>query len=170
MPIRTARFEDAHEIAEVHVASWRAAYRGILPDSLLDSLSVEKWTELWQERLSAVGETSNFVLVRVDQIVGWVAVGPARDSDCNPQQTQQVYGIYLRSEYWGRGHGKSLYSAGEDQMRQSGAIEAVLWVLRQNLRARRFYESQGFALDPIGTERHHNGDPSIVEVRYRKKL
>jgi len=52
MPIRAARFEDAQQIAEVHVASWQVAYRGILSDSLLDSLSVEAWTEQWQERLS----------------------------------------------------------------------------------------------------------------------
>jgi ribosomal protein S18 acetylase RimI-like enzyme len=170
MPIRPAQFEDAQQIAGVHVASWRVAYRGILPDSMLDSLSVEKWTELWQERLSGVGETTNLVLVLNDQIVGWVAVGPARDADCDRRRTQQVYGIYVDSRCWGQGHGKALYLAGEDPMRKRGAIAAVLWVLRDNLRARRFYEGRGFALDPAGTERNHNGDPSIVEVRYRKKL
>jgi hypothetical protein len=65
---------------------------------------------------------------------------------------------------------QALYMAGENQMRQSGGIDAVLWVLRDNLRARRFYESRGFASDPAGTERNHNGDPSMVEVRYRKTL
>jgi len=40
MAIRTARFQDARQIAEVHVDSWRAAYRGIVPDSLLEGLSV----------------------------------------------------------------------------------------------------------------------------------
>jgi RimJ/RimL family protein N-acetyltransferase len=107
MLIRAAQIEDAKQIAEVHVASWRAAYRGILPDSMLDNLSVEKRTELWQERLSGAAEATNLVLVHGDQIGGWVAVGPARDSDCDPRQTRQVYGIYLRSEYWGQGHGKA---------------------------------------------------------------
>jgi GNAT superfamily N-acetyltransferase len=170
MTIRAAQIADARQIAEVHVATWRDAYRGILPDSLLDSLSVEKWTELWQDRLSAARETTNLVLVLDDQIVGWVALGPARDSDVDPRRTQQVYGIYLDSRYWAQGHGKALYLVAEDRMRQNGAIDAVLWVLRDNLRARRFYGARGFALDPAGTERHHNGDPSIVEVRYRKKL
>jgi GNAT superfamily N-acetyltransferase len=170
MTIRAAQIEDARQIAEVHVATWLAAYRGILPDSILDSLSVETWSELWQERLSGVRETTNLVLVLNDQIVGWVAVGPARDADCDPRRTQQVYGIYLRPEYWGQGYGKALYLAGEDRMRQSGEIDAVLWVLRDNARARRFYESRGFALDSAASERHHNGDSSIVEVRYRKKL
>jgi ribosomal protein S18 acetylase RimI-like enzyme len=69
-----------------------------------------------------------------------------------------------------KGTGQALYSVGEDKMRQNGAIDAVLWVLRDNLRARRFYEARGFPLDPARPERNHNGDPSMVEVRYRKKL
>jgi hypothetical protein len=63
MLIRAAQIEDAKQIAEVHVASWRAAYRGILPDSMLDNLSVEKRTELWQERLWGAAEATNLVLV-----------------------------------------------------------------------------------------------------------
>jgi len=40
--IRPATPEDARAIAEVHVASWRYAYRGLLPDDVLDRLSVEE--------------------------------------------------------------------------------------------------------------------------------
>jgi ribosomal protein S18 acetylase RimI-like enzyme len=170
MPIRAARFEDAQQIAEVHVASWQVAYRGILSDSLLDSLSVEAWTEQWQERLSRVGETTNLVLALGESLIGLAAVGPARDLDCDPLRTQEVYAIYLRSEYWSQGHGKELYLATEDQMRRRGAFDAVLWVLRDNLRARRFYEAQGFTLDRSRPEQNHDGDPSLVEVRYRKVL
>jgi ribosomal protein S18 acetylase RimI-like enzyme len=166
MPIRIAQIDDARQIAEIQVTSWRAAYRGMLADVELESLSVEKSTELWRERLSEPGEAISLVLVLGDHRAGWMTVGSACDSDCNPQQTQRVYAIYLRPEYWGQGHGKELYLAGEDQMRKTGAVAAVLWVLRDNVRARRFYEAQGFSLD--GSERCHEGDPEIVEVRYRK--
>jgi ribosomal protein S18 acetylase RimI-like enzyme len=81
-----------------------------------------------------------------------------------------VYAIYLRSEYWGQGHGKALYLATENQMRRRDAIDAVLWVLRDNVRARRFYEAQGFTLDQSRPEQNRIGDPSLVEVRYRKVL
>ena len=113
MPIRAARFEDAQQIAEVHVASWRVAYRGILSDSLPDSLSVEAWMERWRERLSRVSETTNLVLALGESLIGLAAAGPARDLDCDPLRTQEVYAIYLRSEYWGEGHGKELYLARE---------------------------------------------------------
>ena len=109
MPIRTARIEDARQIAEVHVDSWRGAYRGIVSDSLLDSLAVETWAERWQERLSLAGETTNLVLTLGESLIGLAAAGPARDPDCDPLRTQEVYAIYLRSEYWGQGHGKELH-------------------------------------------------------------
>ena len=39
--VRVATFTDAREIAEVHVAGWKAAYRGMVPDELLDELTVD---------------------------------------------------------------------------------------------------------------------------------
>jgi RimJ/RimL family protein N-acetyltransferase len=116
------------------------------------------------------GETTNLVLALGQRLIGLAAAGPARDGDCDPLRTREVYAIYLRSEYWGQGHGKALYFAIENQMRRSDAIDAVLWVLRDNARARRFYEAQGFTLDQSCPERNHDGDPSLVEVRYRKAL
>jgi GNAT superfamily N-acetyltransferase len=117
------------------VSSWQAAYRGIVPDTLLDSLSVEAWTGLWQERLSRADQTINLVSVFAESVIGLITAGPARDPDCDLLRTQEVYAIYLSSEYWGHGHGTELYLAAEDRMRQSGALDAILWVLRDNVRA-----------------------------------
>ena len=41
MNIRAAVAADARGIAEVHVRSWQAAYRGQIPDSVLAGLSVD---------------------------------------------------------------------------------------------------------------------------------
>jgi hypothetical protein len=48
MEIRAATISDAYGIAEIQVAGWQAAYRGLMPDSLLDGLSVPKREEMWQ--------------------------------------------------------------------------------------------------------------------------
>jgi len=34
-------------IAEVHVSSWQAAYRGVLPDDLLDGQSLPEREQSW---------------------------------------------------------------------------------------------------------------------------
>ena len=48
MKIRPAVLQDAPSIAHVHVASWRATYPGIVPQSFLDSLDELQFTERWQ--------------------------------------------------------------------------------------------------------------------------
>jgi hypothetical protein len=45
--IREASIEDAAAIADLHVRSWQAAYRGIVPDVILDGLSVEARRNFW---------------------------------------------------------------------------------------------------------------------------
>jgi len=49
--VRQATIDDAGDIAVVHVATWRAAYRGLMPQSLLDGLSVEARTAVWRRIL-----------------------------------------------------------------------------------------------------------------------
>jgi len=51
--VRDARSADAPGIAEVHVASWRAAYAGQLPDGFLRKLSVDERTRSWRSRIAA---------------------------------------------------------------------------------------------------------------------
>jgi hypothetical protein len=46
--IRKATPEDARAIAEVHVKSWRAAYRDLLPQDFLQGLSVDRREQQWQ--------------------------------------------------------------------------------------------------------------------------
>jgi len=53
MLIRTATGTDAREIAHVHVETWRAAYRGQVPDAFLEKLDMERRTAFFQERLKA---------------------------------------------------------------------------------------------------------------------
>ena len=58
--VRPAELEDAGEIARVHVATWRSAYRGLLPDDFLASLSEQHYTERWRR---VIDESSSRVFV-----------------------------------------------------------------------------------------------------------
>ena len=49
---RSAEAGDETAIAEVHVLAWQNAYRGIIPDTYLDGLSVPKRTAVWQQIIS----------------------------------------------------------------------------------------------------------------------
>jgi len=45
MLLRPAEPRDALEVARVHIGTWQAAYRGLVPDEYLDSLKIEERTE-----------------------------------------------------------------------------------------------------------------------------
>jgi hypothetical protein len=70
-------------VARVHAASWRQAYRGLLPQQYLDALSVEARTKTWAKAFSQLpGQTPTSLVAELDaQIIGFAGVGPNRDDD-----------------------------------------------------------------------------------------
>ena len=165
--VREARLENAKAIAQVHVASWQSAYRGTMPDSVLDQLSVAKWTEDWKVRLQP-SERLTFILEADGKIQGWASIGPCRDDD-REQNSGEVYGIYLDPSYWSRQLGAMLYQRTETGMRASGFTESRLWVLEANERGRRFYEKAGYVHDGH-TKCIEREGAELIELRYKKSL
>lgn len=168
--IRDATPADARAIAEVHVRSWQAAYRGELPDDYLDGLSVDERETQWTGWLAEPEELAG-VLVAEDEggrVIGFASVGPSRDEDAGPQ-TGEVRTIYLRPEWFGRGVGRELFSRANARLRELGYVRATLWVLATNERSRHFYEKAGWAFD--GTESSHQSQCLHMPVaRYAIEL
>jgi len=165
--IREAELAEAAAIAEVHVASWRWAYRGYLPDETLAALDPAARERQWR---SAISDPSTSVLVAIDRgaVVGFVTVGPTDDADAAPR-TAQLFAIYLAADAAGRGIGGALLRRAEEIMRAAGSARATLWVLETNERARRFYESAGWSPDGSAKTDDSRGFP-LREVRYRVTL
>jgi GNAT superfamily N-acetyltransferase len=146
--VRHARREDARPIAEVHVASWRHAYRVLLPDDFLERLSVD---EREAQRLAWFADPSpgSGVLVAEDdagRVVGFATFGPSRDDDA-PEGTGEVPAIYVDPVEVGTGIGRELFAETAAALRKAGSTRATLWVLEGNASARRFYEKAGWAWD-----------------------
>ena len=93
------------------------------------------------------------------------SVGPSRDPDADAE----LYAIYALPEAWGTGAGTALMRAGLDLMREAGYAEAILWVLEDNPRARRFYEREGWRFDEAFKDDDVLGR-RVTEVRYRLRL
>lgn len=167
--MRAATPDDAGAIASVHVESWRVAYRGQLPDDLLDHLSVDRRAESWRRIIGATGPGDAVLLVESDGALdGFAHVCEARDRDAGPR-VGEVSAIYLRPSSWGQGLGRTLMAAALSHLAAAGSTSALLWVLQTNERARRFYEAGGWVRD--GTERSELiGDARVIEVRYHVEL
>jgi ribosomal protein S18 acetylase RimI-like enzyme len=166
--IRRATFEDAGGIASVHVRAWQVAYREIIPEEFLRSLSIERRTEIWRENLRNP-DAETRVAEEAGRVVGWASTGASRDPDAEPE-TGELWAIYVDPDAWGTGVGRALWQEAEAALRRAGFRSVTLWVLEENGRARRFYEALGFRVDPGHEQMLERGGTSLREIRLRREL
>ena len=161
---RNAHSDDVRGIAEVHVRSWQAAYRGQVPDSYLEGLSIAKRELAWIEILK---DQMRGVLVAEDEarIVGFASFGPVRDEGENRLLTGEIYSIYVLEGFWNLGIGRTLMENSLTALERDGFGSVKVWVLETNQRARSFYEKFGFKTDGLRkTEKRE--DFELREIRY----
>jgi GNAT superfamily N-acetyltransferase len=171
MTIREAVTADIPQMAVMHVRSWQAAYRGMIPQDYLDSLDsaerADRWTRIMRDLDPARGGV--FVAEGNGGLLGLACFGPTRDEDADPDQVGEVKAIYLVEEAWGQGCGRELMATSLERLTIAGFSEATLWVLDANARAQRFYEVAGFRPDGA-VKIDDRGTFQLRELRYRRAL
>jgi len=160
---------DCDRVAEIRVRGWQRAYRGIVPQSYLDAMSVPENAERQRTRfLQNNPGVLNLVAVRDGEVVGWLCHGPYREGEV-PAEDAELYAIYVHPDRLGAGVGRALIQESIRRCRAAGHPRMYLWVLEENARARRFYERSGFR--PDGTQEPFEVDGvEVPEVRYVKEL
>ncbi|HLP23394.1 MAG TPA: GNAT family N-acetyltransferase [Microbacteriaceae bacterium] len=155
--IRPVRDTDLEALGRVHARCWHQTYDHLISEAALANLSPRRIAELWSHWLQQGEEFHQFAALVDGEIVGFVGSGPARDADA-PRE-RELYFIYLLEDFQGTGIGQKLFDA------VCGSNPGYLWVAKDNPRAHRFYERNGFALD--GAEQIHPflGE-EIEEVRF----
>jgi GNAT superfamily N-acetyltransferase len=168
MQIRVATGADAAEIARVHVASWQVAYRGLMPDSILDNFDVKQRTVRWQEIL-AESRGTTFVAEADSHIIGFSNLVPSRDPEVNSKAVGELAAIYVHPDHWRTGVGRALlqHTISEATRRSLSAI--TLWVLQTNSSAISFYRALGFLADGALKTDMLKGFP-LHEARFRLAL
>ena len=164
--IRPASRTDLEAIATLHVSSWQSAYRGILPDSVLDRLNAADRVRDWSRWLGTP-DARTFAAIQRRQLVGFARVLPAGPAADAPPASGEISHLYVAPDSQSMGVGQALLARSLEDIVARGFERAVLWVLEKNYRARAFYERAGFRLD--GARRT---DPELLgsdapEVRYQ---
>lgn len=167
MNIRLATPNDADALARVHEDSWRLAYRGLVPDSYLDSLNHEGLAERFRESLIS-GARETYVAEEAEELLGFMTIGACRDADVDQATTGEIWAIYLAPRHWRKGVGKRLCRDAERMLAARRYTQAVVWVFEGNADARRFYEAMGFVAD--GDAKMLNLGAALKTIRYRKPL
>lgn len=124
--------------AYVHWASWHEAYAGLISQEYLDKLTLEKCEEIAYRWLDNI-----LVAKDGERVIGFVGAGSYRDRTV--PNTGEIFALYVLSEYYGSGVGKMLTDAAIRTF--SDYPKVLLWVLKDNKRAIRFYEKYGFRAD-----------------------
>ena len=167
--IRAATPKDARAIADVHVASWRWAYREDLPASALEGRTVEDREQMWTQWFASREPAADVLVAEEDaRIVGFSGFGVSRD-DGATEATGEIRTIYLLEQAAGKGIGRDLFARANERLRELGYSRATLWVLETNERSRRFYEKAGWSWD--GTTSAHQFDCANLPIaRYATDL
>ncbi|MFF7971518.1 GNAT family N-acetyltransferase [Streptomyces sp. NPDC007905] len=165
--IRPMSLVDCDRVSEIRIRGRQHAYKGLMPQPYLDALSVARDAERRRTWFAqGDGAVVNLVAERDGEVVGWAAHGPYRDGEVRTGDAE-LYAIYVDPVHLGGGIGRALLA--ESVERCSRYPRMFLWVLKENRRARLFYERAGFRAD--GTEEPFDVDGvPVPEVRYARAL
>ncbi|HLJ05451.1 MAG TPA: GNAT family N-acetyltransferase, partial [Acetobacteraceae bacterium] len=150
--VRRARPADAISIGSVHVAAWRSAYPGILPDDFLARLSVPRQAAHYD---AAIRSSSTGVFVASasgndvppgsgSRIMGFATAGRARTklAGGGVLAEGEVETLYVLDDWRDRGVGRKLMRAAAAWLAEAGCKSCFVWVLRDNP-SRWFYQRLG---------------------------
>ena len=122
--------------AFVHWKSWQESYRGMVDQGYLDRMTLAQTEEKafrWRDNILVAKDG--------ERVVGFVGYGPASGEE----GTGEIFALYVLEEYQRRGIGYALMR--EALSRLEGCRVVVLWALKENDKAIRFYERVGFLPD-----------------------
>ncbi len=138
--LREATVQDAEAITALHVASWRANYRGVLPNTYLDEGAEAERASHWRKSLNTLS-AKDVVLAAEDDadLQGFISVYWRREAGYDAY----LDNLHVRPGRNGSGLGRRLLAAAVERMIDHGASNLCLWAFDQNQRAISFYERLG---------------------------
>ena len=160
MIIRKAIEEDVKQIAEILVEDWKIAYRGIIDDNYLDSMSVE---DRYQIEVRRFREYT--VAVEGNEVLGyaWNQMMDDDVADC------EIIALYVRYSKRNNGIGKALMLDSMELFRKSGKQTMIIWCLEDNHESRKFYEKMGGKEYDTGTHRWGDREYNMISYLYQLK-
>ncbi len=160
MIIRRARMADAAGIAKVHVDSWRATYKDIVPNEFLKKMTYDKRKRLWE---SVLLEGCVFVAENEEgQIIGFATGGEER-SGAYEDFRGELSTLYIVEAYQSRGIGKRLVKTVIKEIETLGINTMVVSILEVN-ESKHFYEALGGQM--IDTVEVEIGGKKLKELVY----
>ena len=144
--IRSATEADVTPVAQIHMASWRDAYRGVIPDAVIDARTVEGAVAMWFANLAQFPLNLTVAQMADRQIAGFSCAGPVTDQERSGPYEFEVYALHVRPDLRRNGVGAALLHQAMTRARDLGTRSLIVWTLENLHLSRRFYEREGGTL------------------------
>jgi ribosomal protein S18 acetylase RimI-like enzyme len=172
--VRRPTAADVSRLAEVNTLAWQRAYRGIVPDVYLDSLTRAAAEVRWTHRVESPPSNGACLVAELGGLVASYAVGGRYRSqeDAEAEDTSrwgELWAIYTHPDQQGRGAGRAVHDALLAALARARWSTAALWVLRDNVAAQAWYRARGWQPDGTTSTWSGSGVP-LVEVRFVRSL
>jgi ribosomal protein S18 acetylase RimI-like enzyme len=154
---------DAEDLARVHVASWRETYRGLLADAFLARMSEPGFARRFRRVLSEPGDSVTLTAGDRQGLVGYAQGAASRRGV--PGEAE-IHTLYVLRQAQGHGLGARLMTETARALAAQGSTSLMISVLRDNIRARGFYEHLGGEPEAARQEPGPGGR-LLYEVAYR---
>ena len=143
--LRRATVADAEAIAAVRVEGWQTTYRGMVPDSYLDELSVDENMLYWRRILEALPAAGNkagvYVAESEGHVVGFISMTILAEPRYGYQA--ELGALYMRPAWQRAGIGRRMLHKVARTLQAQGVDNLLVWVISGNHIARHFYEELG---------------------------
>lgn len=161
----------------LHALGWRAAYRDWIPDSFLsENVTDDRWIPTFRKNYRD-GTYRGLLLYAGDAPLCCATYGPARvdasGTICKFSSPDlagwgELVSLYGHPEHWRQGYGSIIMEEVLKRLHAAGYPGCFLYVLRENDRARRFYEKYGFVWDGHSLEVPLTPETVLTDLRYCK--
>ncbi len=172
--VRSPRTSDVGRLAVVNVETWRHAYAGLIVKQRLDAMELDEYRDRWRGNVTDSSDDHIFLVAEVDtEIAAYAIGGPYRPQDATDETPDiarlgELYALYTHPTMQGLGAGRAVHDELLVRLVGRGYADAALWVLRDNMLSRAWYERQGWRTDGATSDWVAH-DVAHPEVRMRRR-
>lgn len=167
--VRPAIARDAKAIADIHVATWKTAYTGLMPDNFLLAMTPEKRLAYWREAIE-YSEPQTLVAVDDNSVVGFVGFDRSRDVESRAT-VGEIWALYVTPAHWRQGAGVALWDGARDGLKDEGCTQVTAWVLLGNAPGLSFFEHcAGFKREMPTLRTTAFGSARLEEIRLKRAV
>ena len=160
--IRNIKKEDITEVVNIQIDGWRAAYKGMIDDEYLENMNVEKKIKMREKDY----KETRFIVAEINnEIVGFCRYTDNMEKTPEtPEVDCELRALYVKPELKHNGIGKKMFQYAVNEFKNMGKTKMVLWCLKDNVLARKFYEKMGGEI--IKERLIHIGNRDYEEVAF----